>query len=243
MLHEVAYRVFFYFSLAAPFVILEARAPARDVPYRKVILRDLAAYVLVVAISLAVGFALFKVYLLLPMDSVFRRAPRLRSWQILPICLVGNDLLLYWLHRAMHTTAGWRAHRWHHSPKQMYWLAGARASAVHQALFMVPALLPIVLKAPGNVYLVTGLWATLTNHWMHTNFVFRARWLEWLVITPRAHHIHHSDDPAHFGKNLGSFSSIWDRLFGTWLDPDTLEKPVTFGIPDQVHPARVYLGV
>src|ERR1700759_2336641 len=132
MLKDVAFRIFFYFTLAAPFVVLEARAPARDVPYRKVILRDLAAYLLVLALGLAVGYVLFKAYLLLPMGPVLSRMPRLRSWQTLAICLIGGDFILSWAHRAMHTRRGWPAHRWHHSPRQMYWLAGVRASAIHQ---------------------------------------------------------------------------------------------------------------
>jgi sterol desaturase/sphingolipid hydroxylase (fatty acid hydroxylase superfamily) len=243
MFRECAFRLFIYFALAAPFVILERILPARDVHYRKVLLRDLGAYLLVFCFSTAIGLALQKVLAHWPIDSFLKRIPELPYWQKLAISTVGNEITLYWIHRGMHTSVGWPAHRWHHSAKQMYWLSGVRASVVHVALFTVPVIWPIVLKAPASMYVIAVAWAILTQHWMHANFTFRARWLEWFVITPRAHHLHHSDDPAHFGTNFGSFFSVWDRLFGTYLDPDTVKQPVRFGIPEKVHPARIYLGI
>ena len=37
---------------------------------------------------------------------------------------------------------------------------------------------------------------------MHLNVRFRLPYLEWLLVTPRYHHIHHSSNPEHFTKNL-----------------------------------------
>lgn len=38
---------------------------------------------------------------------------------------------------------------------------------------------------------------------------------------PRYHPIHHSPDAQLHDGNHGSLFSIWDRLFGTYIDPDT----------------------
>ena len=46
----------------------------------------------------------------------------------------------------------------------------------------------------------------MRNNWMHMNVTWQSRWLEWLFVTPRYHHIHHSKDAAHQGTNLGACS-------------------------------------
>ena len=77
---------------------------------------------------------------------------------------------------------------------------------------------------------------------MHMNVAWRSRRLEWIFVTPRYHAIHHSSDPQHVG-NFGSLFSIWDRLFGTRIDPDAVETPLRFGTGTDDNPIRVVLGV
>jgi sterol desaturase/sphingolipid hydroxylase (fatty acid hydroxylase superfamily) len=36
---------------------------------------------------------------------------------------------------------------------------------------------------------------------------------------------------------------VWDRLFGTYVDPDALRRELTFGIGERVPLARLFLGV
>jgi hypothetical protein len=48
--------------------------------------------------------------------------------------------------------------------------------------------------------------------------------------SPAHHQIHHSTDPAHFGRNLGSMLTLWDGLFGTLLTPDKERQRLTFGL-------------
>jgi len=49
------------------------------------------------------------------------------------------------------------------------------------------------------------------------------------IMSPAHHQIHHSADPAHFGKNLGSCLAIWDRLFGTLHLPGPRPRNLVFG--------------
>jgi sterol desaturase/sphingolipid hydroxylase (fatty acid hydroxylase superfamily) len=43
--------------------------------------------------------------------------------------------------------------------------------------------------------------------------------------------------------NLGNLFTFWDRLFGTYLDPDTLEtKELQFGIGEKLNPVRLIAG-
>lgn len=91
-------------------------------------------------------------------------------------------------------------------------------------------------------------WAVLSSHmllndWMHMNVTWRSNWLEWIVVTPRYHHVHHSDHPAHVNANFGVTFSIWDRLFGTYIDPEEFTTPITFGIGERVPLMRLVAGV
>jgi hypothetical protein len=54
--------------------------------------------------------------------------------------------------------------------------------------------------------------------------------------------IHHGKNPAHHTANLGSRLTIWDRLFETYVDPETAGE-VSFGIEGRSSPARLALGL
>jgi len=52
----------------------------------------------------------------------------------------------------------------------------------------------------------------------------------------------HSRNPLHHTTNLGSRLTIWDRLFGSYVDPESTGE-ISFGIDDQTSAARLALGV
>ncbi len=136
---------------------------------------------------------------------------------------VVGDLSSYWMHRLTHTKYLWRVHHFHHSITQMYWLAGVRGTVLQQFLSNLPYILwaPLVFDAPPSVFTGLLFLSILTNHWMHMNFTWRSNWLEYVLVTPRSHLIHHSASPEHYHANYGVVFSVWDRLFGTWISPDT----------------------
>ncbi len=182
--------------------------------------------------------------------------PHVRSTQLLldiplPLRLVAfyllGDLGAYWMHRLMHTRQIWRVHRFHHSVTQLWWLSGVRATIPQQILFNVPYLFvaPLLVGAQMPVFhglMVAGI---LTNHWMHMNVAWRSNWLEKLFVTPRYHQIHHSADAEQHDGNYGTVFTLWDRMFGTYIDPD--KTTVTaFGSREPLRPlqvARYVVGV
>jgi sterol desaturase/sphingolipid hydroxylase (fatty acid hydroxylase superfamily) len=53
-------------------------------------------------------------------------------------------------------------------------------------------------------------------------------------MSPAHHQIHHSRNPAHFNKNLGSCLAVWDWLFGTLYVPAAEPEKLAFGVePDR----------
>jgi len=126
-----------------------------------------------------------------------------------------------------------------------YWLAGVRASLPQQILFNLPyiAAVPLLVGIPAWGILALTLEGVVRNNWMHMNVVWRSNWIERVFVTPRYHHIHHSADAQLHDGNYGSLFSIWDRLFGTYLDPDTT-VPRTFGTGEKKRdPVLLMIGL
>lgn len=73
------------------------------------------------------------------------------------------------------------------------------------------------------VFVLTIIHLQHSHVWM--TFGPLGRW----VMSPAHHQIHHSADPAHFGKNLGSCLAIWDRVFGTLYVPGARPRNLSFG--------------
>jgi sterol desaturase/sphingolipid hydroxylase (fatty acid hydroxylase superfamily) len=223
--------------------IAELVWPARPIPYRKVVLADSVSFLIyLVAVYPAA------LYLAGLLGGHVQFARWVLQWP-LPVRVVLYyliaDLGSYVLHRLMHTKVLWRVHKWHHAPTHMYWFAGVRATVQQQFLFNLPYVVatPILAGAPPWIFQALVVELIVRNDWMHMNVSWRSHWLEWLVVTPRYHHIHHSADlPKHLG-NFGSLFTIWDRLFGTRIDPDTITAPLQFGTGEDDHAIRLIAGV
>jgi sterol desaturase/sphingolipid hydroxylase (fatty acid hydroxylase superfamily) len=52
-----------------------------------------------------------------------------------------------------------------------------------------------------------------------------------ILLSPAHHQLHHSADPAHYNRNLGSCLAVWDWLFGTLAVPPRRTPKLTFGVP------------
>jgi sterol desaturase/sphingolipid hydroxylase (fatty acid hydroxylase superfamily) len=221
--------------------VAELLRPARPIAYRQVLLRDCAAFIVYIAVFYPVALELS--------TRCARHLPAFERYWHAPLALrmvtfyLAADLGSYVLHRSMHARWLWRIHKWHHAPPYMYWFAGVRATIVQQFLFNLPVAIafPLIGPAPSWIGLFLALELIIRNDWMHLNVSWRSNWLEWILVTPRYHHIHHSAYPAHRG-NYGSLFSIWDRLFGTRIDPDKV-TPTEFGTGSVDNPVRVVLGV
>jgi sterol desaturase/sphingolipid hydroxylase (fatty acid hydroxylase superfamily) len=235
--------VVFVLILGCPFFLFERRFGARRVAYRKVLARDLGAYLVGAFLSIGSAAMLNAVIAELHVFELLRLVPPLPLWASIPLAVLGVDFGLYWMHRLVHTAPLWRLHRWHHVPRQMYWLAGMRTSMLQQALYGTLPLILIAFNMSPVFIAVYALFATVTNHWMHANLRFRSRWLEAFLVTPRIHHVHHSMDARHRNRNFGSVFIIWDRMFGTFFDPDDVEAPLEFGIPEHVAGPRIVIGL
>ncbi len=114
-----------------------------------------------------------------------------------------------------------------------------------QFLVNIPYVLALPLLDISPWWIGVGLAVVnaIQNDWMHMNLTWRSSWLEWISVTPRYHHIHHSADPKHHLANMANLFSVWDRLFGTYLNPDGVAPELTFGIGHRENPIRLISGI
>lgn len=147
--------------------------------------------------------------------------------------LISEDFLYYWLHRFDHEIRiFWAIHVTHHSSKAMNFTVGFRSS-VFQPLYRFIYFIPLALAGfkPIDIlfiYAATQIWGIF----VHTELIKKMGWLEYLMVTPSHHRVHHGSNPKYLDKNMGMFLIIWDKLFGTFqpeLSADTYQ-PISYGL-------------
>jgi sterol desaturase/sphingolipid hydroxylase (fatty acid hydroxylase superfamily) len=163
-------------------------------------------------------------------------------WAIL---LVLEDFLYYWLHRFDHEIRlFWAVHVTHHSSEHMNFTVGFRSS-VFQPLYRFIYFIPLAWLGfrPIDILLIyaaTQIWGVF----VHTEFIRKMGWLEYVFVTPSHHRVHHGSNVKYLDKNMGMFLIIWDKLFGTFqaeLDENTYE-PIHYGLTKNIdthHPIKV----
>src|ERR1700712_517188 len=133
------------------------------------------------------------------------------------LLVLGEDFLYYWLHRIDHEVRlFWAVHVTHHSSDLMNFTVGFRSS-VFQPLYRFIYFLPLAWLGfkPVDiifVYSATQIWGIF----VHTELIGKMGWLEYFLVTPSHHRVHHASNPRYLDKNLGMLLIVWDQLFGTF---------------------------
>ncbi|PPD41226.1 MAG: fatty acid hydroxylase [Methylocystis sp.] len=83
-----------------------------------------------------------------------------------------------------------------------------------------------------NILFILFLWTI--GHLQHSQFwiPFGGVWGR-LILSPAHHQIHHSNDPEHFNRNLGSVLAIWDWMFGTLEVPSRKNPRLAYGVEEE----------
>jgi alkylglycerol monooxygenase len=72
------------------------------------------------------------------------------------------------------------------------------------------------------------------QYWYHTRLIGRMGWLEYLIVTPSQHRVHHAINPVYMDRNYGQVFNIWDRMFGTF-QPELESDPPVYGVKRPVR--------
>ncbi len=147
--------------------------------------------------------------------------------------LVFEDFMYYWLHRVDHyCRLFWATHVTHHSSPKFNLTVGFRSS-VMEPLYRFVYFIPIALCGfrpidIAFIYAATQTWGIL----VHTEKINKVGWLEYILVTPSHHRVHHGSNPKSLDKNRGLFLIIWDRFLGTFQPEFPAEKyqPIKYGL-------------
>lgn len=168
-------------------------------------------------------------------------------WIVVPAYVLAADFGAYWAHRALHARWLWPTHAWHHAPKNLNWVAGLRGSPIHTLVLLTPYWLAFMLFPAPQAGLIAGVLLVLdtgNQHLIHSNIAIPfAAAIERFLVTPRFHFVHHNRRPEIANSNYGFIFSFWDRLFGTYTDPDTVPADAELGIDYEISNWRLLLGI
>lgn len=169
-------------------------------------------------------------------------------WFRLIIAILIKDLIAYFNHWLMHHTfIFWRTHTWHHLQKPMYWLKGNKNSLMAKIIAKWDFIAFPILGIPLDITFACVLAYSFFTFFVHSNIQWLPwmRTVEWILVTPRYHLVHHSSDIQYQHKNLGDIFTFCDRIFGTYLDPDTFDPSgEEFGLDeDESLTSRMIIGL
>jgi sterol desaturase/sphingolipid hydroxylase (fatty acid hydroxylase superfamily) len=154
---------------------------------------------------------------------------RLPLWAQVIGILVLSDFVGYWMHRLFHKGRLWKFHAVHHSSIDLDWLSAVRLHPVNDAVMRAAGILPILLIgfAPIAVAGVVPI-LTLMAILVHANIDWDWGPLRTVIVSPRFHRWHHTDETEARDKNFAGLLPIWDVIFDTYYMPRD-RHPAAFG--------------
>ena len=146
------------------------------------------------------------------------------------IAFVCVDFASYCHHRLKHSiNIFWNMHVIHHSSEEFNLACALRQSITNNLgigiLFLVPAAL---LGVPPKMISILGPLHLFGQFWYHTRHIGKLGWLEYILVTPSQHRVHHAINKEYIDKNLAAIFCIWDRAFGTFQE-ELDDVPCVYG--------------
>ncbi len=160
------------------------------------------------------------------------------TWAVYLIAFVAVDFQGYWVHRWSHEINFlWNRHVIHHSSEEFNLSCALRQSISTIVNYFTILLLPAaLLGVPPMVIAVIGPVHLFLQYWYHTQLIGKMGILEYLIVTPSQHRVHHAINPEYMDKNYGQVFNIWDRMFGSFQE-ELPDVPPVYGI---TRPARTW---
>ncbi|UJP66357.1 sterol desaturase family protein [Mongoliitalea daihaiensis] len=158
------------------------------------------------------------------------------TWWVYLIAFIGIDFAGYWTHRFDHTVnAFWNRHIVHHSSEEFNLSCALRQSI--SAIFGIYFFLYIPMAfigVPAEVVAIIAPIHLFAQFWYHTRLINKMGFLEYILVTPSHHRVHHAINDRYLDKNLAQIFIIWDKLFGTFQE-ELEEEPPVYGVKKPVN--------
>lgn len=158
------------------------------------------------------------------------------TWAVYLIAFIAVDFQGYWVHRWSHEVNFlWNRHIIHHSSEEFNLSCALRQSISSIINYFTILLIPAAFfGVPVEVIAVVGPIHLFLQYWYHTQLIGKMGLLEYIIITPSQHRVHHAINAEYMDKNYGQVLSIWDRWFGTFQE-EKPEVPPVYGVSRPVR--------
>lgn len=185
--------------------------------------------------SLGIGVVLVTYPFLLDVLAVTQIKSTWITWVVAFIVI---DFAGYWNHRLSHKiNFFWNQHVIHHSSEEFNLACALRQSISNLlgyfSLLLIPA---AVVGVPYGIIAILAPIHLFAQFWYHTQHIGKMGWLEYIIVTPSQHRVHHAINPEYINKNLGQILSVWDRIFGTFQE-ELDNVPPQYGV---LKPAKTW---
>ena len=154
------------------------------------------------------------------------------------IAFVIIDFYGYWTHRWAHQiNLFWNKHAIHHSSEEFNLSCALRQPISNFLNLFSFLLLPAaLLGVPKEIITIILPIHLFLQFWYHTRYINKLGFLEYILVTPSHHRVHHAINPEYIDKNHSQIFIIWDKLFGTF-QAELETVPPVYGI---TRPAQTW---
>lgn len=158
------------------------------------------------------------------------------TWLVYLVGFIAIDFAGYWSHRLNHSiNFFWNNHIIHHSSEEFNLPCALRQEVSSilgiYSIFLLPA--AVLGVEPKVINLIAPIHLFM-QFWYHTRHIPKLGFLEYLIITPSQHRVHHAINPEYLDKNLGQIFPWWDRMFGTFQE-ELDDVPPVYGVTRPVR--------
>jgi sterol desaturase/sphingolipid hydroxylase (fatty acid hydroxylase superfamily) len=166
--------------------------------------------------------------------------PSMPMWAYAILGLMVLDLVgAYFVHWVEHKVKWmWMFHLIHHSDTNVDTTSANRHHPGESVFrFIFTTLAVIVTGAPMWMVFMYQSISVVLSQFNHAN-IGLPKWLDnfisYVIVTPDMHHVHHHYTQPYTDSNYGNIFSIWDRVFGTYMDLE--RSKIKYGIDTYMNP-------
>jgi sterol desaturase/sphingolipid hydroxylase (fatty acid hydroxylase superfamily) len=143
----------------------------------------------------------------------------------------------------------WCLHSPHHAPSELnmtvnwihFFAESYYSSLIHLGISLLLGVNPVMLIAIASIDSAWGIFIHVSERTLKNG---RLGVLQYLLITPAHHRVHHAKNPLYLDTNFANVLPVWDWLFGT-LQPIKEEVKAEYGISrdlDVTNFSDLYFG-
>jgi sterol desaturase/sphingolipid hydroxylase (fatty acid hydroxylase superfamily) len=226
------------------FWILEGIVPLFSVKYKKWkhALPNLFFTLTTIIINFPLAFLLLKTsdWTIQNNFGIINWLPEMPLWLYVVLGIMLLDLIgAYTAHLVEHKVKPlWMVHLVHHSDHNVDTTTANRHHPLESLIRYLFTLIGVfVVGAPVGIIMLYQSISVVLSQFNHANISLPRgldKALSWVIVSPDMHKVHHHFVLPYTDSNYGNIFSIWDRLFGTYMELEP--EKITYGVdtfPDE----------